>query len=150
MSQFSLKDWIVDVAPGVAVGNDIVPAGAPVAVSSFTSIDFDPGGQADYVPGPTVHPLAIAIMMAKGKCDIEISQASDGWDVRSALGGVGGMCIVSLVAARVGMVPTAFTLFGNMKNGGGFKVGDKGTDSKMEFLFQKALQDGVPIYNELA
>ena len=90
MAQFSLKDWTVNIIPGIAVGNDIVPAGAPVAVSSFTSIDFDPGGQADYVAGPNVHPLAIAIMMAKGKCDIEISQASDGWDVRSALGGVGG------------------------------------------------------------
>jgi hypothetical protein len=150
MAQFSLKDWTVNVIPGIAVGNNIVPAGAPVAVASFTSIDFDPGGQADYVAGPNVHPLAIAIMMAKGKCDIEISQASDGWSVRSALGGVGGMCIVSLVAARAGMVPVSFALFGNLKNGGGFKAGDKGTDSKMEFLFQKALQDGAPIYNELA
>ncbi len=152
MSDFSLKDWTVQVGPAVLADDaGLVPAGPGVPLISFTKLALDPGGDAEYIMGASVHPLAIAIKSAKGKLEIDLSRASEGWKVRKAVGGVGGSCYVLMIAARFGMIPEAYALFGTLKNGGGFEVDDsKGTGGKLEIMFTKALSGGVSIYNELA
>src|SRR4051812_27952507 len=113
MSAFNSKDWIITLASAALVSSGTssvmaVPTGRSMRLMAVTNLDFDPGGEADYIPGQGIKAITIAIKAAKGKLDIDLSNATEGWAARKLVGGIGSTCILTAVAVRTGMIPVSF------------------------------------------
>lgn len=156
MSSYSWKDAFILFTKAQPIstnaGMDAIPAGASVRTGSCIKGTMDPGGKAAYLKGNSITPVAIVIGSAEPKLDLEFSNAAEVATIVSTMGGVGSVCIVSIVFARPGM-PVVGYLFKPcvIENGGGFDGDDsKGFSDKIALKFTDCIKDGLTIYNRLA
>lgn len=147
---FSLKDSILVIAPGLMVGNSIIPGpGTPRRMVSHTNVSIDPGGKQTYIKGAKILPIAIVTATAEPKFEIDFSDGPELWSARNALGGINSPIIVSLTFARTGMTPTSFSVPGTWSNGGGLALDESNGSKpdKLSVMCLDVLQDLRSIYN---
>lgn len=155
MAWFNLKDSFFTVQKATPLptpaGMTAIPSGPILRFHSVTMGTFDPGGSAEIISGSGITGIAIAIKAAKGKLDIDCSNAFESSDICAKIGGVGSLCIVAINFARQGMTPLGYLLTpATWVNGGGIAIGDGKAEDKVNFIFTDAYRNGTSIYNKLA
>jgi hypothetical protein len=154
---FALSDSVLTITKGLILpdGTSAVPAGPTIRMLSHTDITFDPGGEATYINGAGVLPIAIVIGTSKPKLEIDFSNGPELWSARQRIGGIGSTILISLSFTRPGsaLTPTTFVFApATWMNGGGIALNaaNGSKPDKLSVMCTNALQDQRSIYNQFA
>lgn len=147
MSSYSHKDGILSITP--MPGSPSIHLLQPFRILSCVKASFDPGGKASYGKQFAQTPYAILTGSAEPKLEIELSDATESWQARDWVGGLGAQPFsVSHVFRRLSLPAENFLFLGCCwENGGGYDSDDgSGVTGKISIKLKNCEHNGVSIY----